>query len=149
MIEEQAIVVGVKGECVEIQMQRQSACSHCELNKGCGTGAIGRMLGHRSKPLLIENTLNLKSGDHILLGMPDRSFLKASLLLYGLPLGLLVAGAVIGETVFNGSEMLVLISAASGFLGGLFIAARLAGKRFAEQFNPRILQINSEPTDQF
>ncbi len=149
MIEEQAIVIGVKGDYVEIQMQRQSACSHCELNKGCGTGAIGRMLGHRSKPLLIENTLNLIPGDRILLGMPDRSFLKASLLLYGLPLGLLVVTAVTMETISNGSEMLVLISAAAGFLGGLYISARLAGNRFATQFNPRILRINSEPSDQF
>ncbi len=149
MIEEQAIVVGVKGEQVEIQMQRQGSCNHCELNTGCGIGAIGRMLGHRNKPILIDNTLNMKPGDHILLGMPDRSFLKASLLLYGLPLGLLVVIAVVLEAVFEASEELVLTGAVAGFAGGLFIAARLARRHFSGQLNPRILQINSEPTDQF
>lgn len=149
MIEERAIVVGVQGQTIEIQMQRQSACSHCELSQGCGTGAIGRMLGHRSKPLLIESTLNLKPGDHILLGMPDRSFLKASLLIYGLPLGLLVLAAVFAQMLSNGSEILVPIAAGTGFLLGLFFSAKLAGKRYAGQFNPRILRINSEPEDQF
>lgn len=149
MIEEQAIVVGVKGETAEIQMQRQSACSHCELSRGCGTGAIGRLLGHRSKPLIVENALNLKPGDHILLVMPDQSFLKASLLIYGLPLGLLVVAAIAAEALFAGSELLVPIAAGGGFLGGLIISAKLAGKRFSEQFKPKILRINNEPTDRF
>lgn len=149
MIEEQAIVIGVQGQTIEIQMQRQSACSHCELAQGCGTGAIGRMLGHRSKPLLIKSTLNLMPGDRILLGMPDRSFLKASLLIYGLPLGLLVVAAVFVQMLSNGSEVLVPIAASAGFLLGLFISAKLAGQRYAGQFHPRILQINSELTNQF
>lgn len=149
MIEEAANVVSVQGKYVEIQMQRQSACSHCELERGCGTGAIGRMLGHRNKPLFIENTLNMKPGDRILLGMPDRSFLKASLLIYGLPLGLLVISTVLAQIVSNGSEVLVPIAAVAGLLGGLFISAKLTRKRFARQFNPRVLQINNELKDQF
>ncbi len=149
MIEEQAIVIGTKGTYVEIQMQRQSACGHCELSHGCGTSAIGRMLGHRNKALLIENTLNLKSGDHILLGMPDSSLLKASLLIYGLPLVLLIVAAILAQIASDGSEILVLASAGTGFSGGLMISTKLAGKRFAGQFKPRILQVNNEPTEQF
>ncbi len=148
MIEEQAIVVGILGKNVEIRMERQSTCSHCELSPGCGTGAVGRLLGHRSKPLIIENTLKLKSGDHILLGIPNRSFLRASLLIYGMPVGLLVITALMVQMLSGGSEILVPIGACAGFLGGLFLSARLAGMGHAGQFNPRILQVNSEPIDQ-
>ncbi len=69
---------GLEGDLAIIRMQRQSACSHCELNKGCGTGAIGRLLGHRSKPLAIRNDYDLKAGDRVLVGLPDRAFLNAS-----------------------------------------------------------------------
>ena len=149
MIEEQAIVIQTRGNHVEIKMQRQSACNHCDLNRGCGTGAIGRLLGHRSKPLIIETSLPLKMGDQVVLGMPDSSFLTASLLIYGLPLFTLVCSAMLGQLLFNGSEGLVLGFALSGFVAGLVFSARKAKTRFSTEFSPRILQINSEPTDSF
>jgi len=149
MIEEQAIVTQIRGNRAEIQMQRQSACSHCELNRGCGTGAIGRMLGHRSKPLTIETSLSLKPGDRVLLGMPDGSFLKASLLIYGLPLFAMICFAMLGQLLFNGSEGLVLACALLGFFAGLLFSAKKAKTRFSAEFCPRILQINNEPTDSF
>ena len=149
MIEEQAIVIQTRGNHVEIQMQRQSACNHCDLNRGCGTGAIGRLLGHRSKPLIIETSLPLKMGDQVVLGMPDSSFLTASLLIYGLPLFTLVCSAMLGQLLFNGSEGLVLGFALAGFVAGLAFSAKKAKTRFSTEFSPRILQINSEPTDSF
>jgi len=149
MIEEQAMVLRAQDGRVEIQMQRQSACNHCELNQGCGTGAIGRLLGHRSKPLVIDSNLVLKPGDRITLGLPDSSFLKASLLIYGLPLFALVLSSAAGHWFFNGTETEVLLSAIAGFCGGLVISSKLAKQRFSQQFYPRILKINSEPTNQF
>lgn len=146
MIKEQAKVISRQGRWVEIQMQRQSACNHCELNQGCGTGAIGRLLGHRSKPLLIESSFDLEPGDQVILGMPDSSFLKASLLIYGLPLISLILSAIVGQWLFEASELKVLVMATLGFGGGFLVSARLARKNFASQFDPRILEINSEPT---
>jgi len=149
MIKEQAIVTRTRGKHVEIQMQRQSACNHCDLNRGCGTGAIGRLLGHRSKPLIIETSLPLKMGDQVVLGMPDSSFLRASLLIYGVPLFALVCSATLGQWLFNGSQSLVLVSALAGFVAGLGFSAKQAKSRFSTEFSPRILAINSEPTDSF
>ena len=149
MIEEQAIVVGLQGKYAAIQMQRHSACNHCELNQGCGAGAIGRLLGYRNKPLRIRNTAGLKSGDRILLGMPDRHFLQASLLIYGLPLGLLVITAVLMKMLFGGSEILILMGAIAGFTGGLLMSSKLAKNQFSAQLNPTILQVNDEPTNRF
>ena len=146
MIKEQAKVISRQGRWVEIQMQRQSACNHSELNQGCGTGAIGRLLGHRSKPLIIESSFDLEPGDRVILGMPDSSFLKASLLIYGLPLISLIVSAIVGQWLFEGSELKVLVTSALGFGGGFLVSARLARINFASQFDPRILEINSEPT---
>ena len=147
MIEEQAVVIQARGNHVEIQMQRQSTCNHCDLNQGCGTGAIGRMLGHRSKPLIIETSLPLKTGDQVVLGMPDSSFLRASLMIYGLPLLSLVCFASLAQMLFAGSEGLVLIFALAGLALGLIFSAKKAKSRFSSDFSPRILRINSEPTD--
>lgn len=145
MIEEQAIVTGLDGDRAMIQMQRHSACSHCELNSGCGTGAIGRLLGHRSKPLTIRNKHNLKTGDSVVLGMPDEAFLKASLLIYGLPLAGLIGGGLVAEWTFSASELYVFIFAVAGFIVGLTFSGLIAKSRFSQQFDPKILEAGSEP----
>ena len=149
MIEEQATVLRVQDGRVQVEMQRKSACNHCELNRGCGTGAIGRLLGHRSKPLIIDSRLDLKPGDNIILGLPDSSFLKASLLIYGLPLFVLILASVIGHWIFSGSEAAVLLSAILGFSGGLIGSSKISKAHYGQQFYPRVLKINNEPTNQF
>ncbi len=147
MIEEQAIVSKLDGDLAIIRMQRQSACSHCELNKGCGTGAIGRLLGHRSKPLAIRNDYNLKAGDRVLLGLPDRAFLKASLLIYGLPLVALIGGGLLAQWAFTESELSVFILSTAGFIAGLWFSGQIAKNHYSQQFNPQILEVGSEPID--
>lgn len=145
MIEEKAIVTGVEENLVTLQMQRQSVCSQCELGAGCGTGAIGRLLGHRSKPLTLSNKYNLKVGDKVVLGMPDKAFLIASLLIYGLPLLGLLAGGVLAQTLFGKSEMITILLALTGFTTGFIYSAVIARRRFSRQFNPLILDKNGEP----
>lgn len=145
MIEEKAIVTGVVDDLAMIQMQRQSACSHCELSRGCGTGALGRLLGHRSRPLTISNQYNLKPGDRVVLGMPDKALLNASLLIYGLPLLGIMAGGLLAQWLFGKSEMVIIILATTGFAAGLVYSAYIARSRFSGQFNPVILENNGEP----
>jgi len=145
MIEEKAIVTGVVGDLAIIQMQRQSTCSHCELSKGCGTGALGRLLGRRNKPLTISNKFNLKPGDRVVLGMPGKAILKASLLIYGLPLLGMMAGGLLAQWLIGKSETVTIILATTGFAAGLAYSAYIARSRFLGQFNPVILESNGEP----
>lgn len=145
MVEEKAIVTGVVEGLAIIQVQRHSACSHCELSKGCGTGAVGRLLGHRSKPLTIRNQYNLKVGDSVVLGLHDKAFLKASLLIYGVPLLGLLVGGLLAQGLFEGSEMVTIILAGVGFVSGLLYSAVIARNRYSRQFNPVILESNGEP----
>ena len=146
MIKEQATVTGIDGNWAVIQMQRQSVCSHCELNSGCGMGAIGRLLGHRSKPVMIKNEHKLKAGDSVVLGLPDRAFLKASLLIYGLPLLGLMASGLLARWIIGESELFVIVFALVGFVAGLQISAKIARNQYSNQFSPQILEVRGEPT---
>jgi len=149
MVKEQAKVTGLDGNWALVQMQRQSACSHCELSNGCGTGAIGRLLGHRRKPVKIKNEHRLKPGDNVVLGLPEEALLKASLLIYGLPLLGLIGGGLLALWIIGESELFAFIFAAAGFATGLQMSARLARKNFSNQFSPKILQVRGEPTSSF
>jgi sigma-E factor negative regulatory protein RseC len=145
MVKEQATVTSLDGDWALIQMQRQTTCSHCELSNGCGMGAIGRLLGHRSKPVMIRNEHQLKPGDSVLLGLPERAFLKASLLIYGLPLLGLIGGGILAASIIGESDLIVLLFASAGFAAGLKFSAHLASKQNLNQFSPRILRVRNEP----
>ena len=147
MIKEQAIVTGLDGNLASIQMQRNSACSHCELNSGCGTGTIGRLLGYRSKPLTIKNNYCLKPGDKVILGMSDHAFLKANLLIYGLPLIGLIGGGLVAQWIFPGAELTGLMFATAGFVAGLSSSGLIANKSTSHLFDAKVLEVDGEPKD--
>ena len=78
MITESAVVTRRDGKLVELELQRNSTCGQCELSKGCGTGALGRLLGHRSKPIVIETDHDLKPGDRLQLGLSESALVIGS-----------------------------------------------------------------------
>ncbi len=145
MVKELGRVTGLVGNWALVEMQRQSTCSHCELSNGCGTGAVGRLLGHRRKPVMIKNEHHLRPGDSIILGLPEGAFLKASLLIYGLPLLGLIVGGMLALWITGESELFAFVFAAAGFVTGLQISALLARRQYSNQFSPRVLQVRGEP----
>ena len=123
MLTESALVIRRDGNWVELELQRSSACDHCELNQGCGTGALGRLLGRRSRPLVIETDKDCEPGDRVLLELPESALVRASLLLYGLPLFGLVFGGLLAA-LLGLAEWLVVGIALLGLFAGIKFAAR-------------------------
>jgi sigma-E factor negative regulatory protein RseC len=123
MLTESALVTRRDGNRVELELQRSSACDHCELNQGCGTGALGRLLGRRSRPLVIETDKDCEPGDTVLLELPESALVRVSLLLYGLPLLGLLLGGLLGALLAL-AEWLVVGIALVGLFAGFKLAAR-------------------------
>ena len=84
MIEELAQVQKLNGDKAIIEIHRQNACQSCELSGGCGTGSLGRLLGYRKQSLIIQNDYNLKIGDRVVVGLPDKSYLSAGLVFWSI-----------------------------------------------------------------
>ncbi len=144
MITEQAIVTRRDGNRVEIELERGSACGNCEMNQGCGTGAIGRLLGRRSRPLVIETEQPLRPGDRVQLGLPEAALVKASLLTYGLPLLAMVAAGLVAAASGLGDGW-VALTAVVGFAAGFKLAARLSRSLEACRLTPYIMEIELNP----
>ncbi len=144
MITEQAIVTRSDGKQAEIMLQRTLACGGCELSQGCGTGALGRLLGNRSRPLLIETSHDLKVGDMLLLGLSEVALVKSSLLVYGLPLlGLITAGLLAASV--SAPEILVVASSVAGLFAGFKLAAYLSRSLEQDTLTPYIVDIHVNP----
>ncbi|MCK4710316.1 MAG: SoxR reducing system RseC family protein [Gammaproteobacteria bacterium] len=140
MIEEQALVIALQGDQVIIQIQRQNACQSCELSGGCGTGSLGRLLGYRQRDLLLQNDHNLVVGDKVVIGLPEKYFIYAGLLMYLFPLLCLFIFAVLSDFVFDATQWINVVSSLFGLVLGLLFSAKLANKTFASQLQPRYIR---------
>ena len=123
MLTETALVKSRDGKRVELELLRSGACDQCELNKGCGTGALSRLIGRRPRPLVIDSEQDCEPGDQVVLELPESALVRASLLLYGLPLlGLLLGGLLAALLAL--AEWLVTVIALFGLFAGFKIAAK-------------------------
>ena len=144
MITEQAIVTRCDGNRIEVELRRQSACAHCDLAQGCGTGALGRLLGSRSRPLMLETSKAVNPGDHVVLGLSEAALVTSSLLVYGLPLiGMLLVGLV--ASTFALPEWQVAMVAAVGFVAGFKLASGLSRLLSSDSLAPKIIDIHVNP----
>jgi len=143
MLTESALVTRRDGDRVELELQRSSACDHCELNQGCGTGALSRLLGRRSRPLVIQTDRDCKPGDRVLLELPESALVRASLLLYGLPLLGLVLGGLLAALLAV-PEWLVVVIALLGLFFGFKLATRTTQRLEQGGQAPyiRVIQVN-------
>lgn len=148
MISEQAVVIRSDQNWVEIQPQRESICGHCELNKGCGTGALAKLLANRSRPIRLNNEQGLSPGDRVTIGLEERGLMLASLLVYGLPLIGMMAAALVVDLFFGGNELLMIAAAAAGFIGAYKATDAIANSYLASAMTPKILTVIVNPDNE-
>ncbi|HHT49374.1 MAG TPA: SoxR reducing system RseC family protein [Firmicutes bacterium] len=111
-MEKEAWVVAVEDGEVRLRYMRHGACRHCGacfvLGKGPGEEEV----------ILPENQLDLRKGDRVAVGLPSTSLLKASFLVYTIPLIFFFLGYLAGAKI---SAALIGTAAeeAGGMIGGV------------------------------
>ncbi len=125
MIEEKAIVVETGDGIAWVETQRQSACGTCQVQKGCGTSTLHKILGQKRTRLKVMNPQHFGVGEEVRLGLQENALVKGSLMLYALPLLFMFGFAMLGYAIFyvyghtysEGFKILFsLLGLASGFL---------------------------------
>ncbi|NVK40463.1 MAG: SoxR reducing system RseC family protein [Oceanospirillaceae bacterium] len=143
MLEETGRVVAVDDQVVWISSSRTSSCMSCSASKGCGQKALAEYASRKSEDLRVENLagVDVRVGDQVIIGIREGSFLKASLLLYTLPLLLLFVGGYLG-TLQGDSELPAILGSAVGLAVGLLVA-RILGQRLGRdcQYQPILLKV--------
>ena len=145
MLSEPAIVKRRVDDRVEVELVRESACAGCDLNQGCGTGALGRLLGKRKRPLLVSSERELHPGDRVVLSLPEAALVRVSLLVYGLPLLGMLVGAGVAHLWLALPEWQVVAFGAAGFFLGFRGASRLVGGLAQRQLLPTVIDIEMNP----
>ena len=123
MIEELAIVVKIENHQVWVESGQNSACGGCSQKASCSTNAIGSVLKKKSVP--VDSDIQLKAGDEVMVAIDENLLLRASLLLYMVPLIALFTGAGIADWLLADNiqytDLWIAGSALLGFLLSLWL----------------------------
>jgi sigma-E factor negative regulatory protein RseC len=100
MIQEKAIVISIDEDVLSLEIIRNKPCGLCGQSRGCGISIWGRLFGHRSNIFKAQNTVNASVDQIVLVGVEENALLWSSFAVYGIPLALLILGAILGSTLF-------------------------------------------------
>lgn len=121
MLEQAAKVIRTAPEGVWVQAVEPSGCGTCG-GQGCSSRRIAELFQRKPRHFLVDCDLALAPGDRIVVGIAHGSVLRSALRLYGLPLALMLAGALLAQALQPGDGPAL----AGMLLGGLagWLAAR-------------------------
>ncbi|TVS16123.1 MAG: hypothetical protein EA417_11395 [Gammaproteobacteria bacterium] len=127
MNEEVAEVVAIDNGRIRLAARRVSQCGGCAARSGCGHGLLDRFGQQRVVHIELPRTSvphDVRTGERVLLGVPDGAILAASLAVYGpLLLGLL-SGALISSLLMPGADIAAVTGSGIGFIVGWLIVRR-------------------------
>jgi len=119
------IVSHVKNGQALVRLIPQESCGYCGHDTSCG---LSRKTG---KELWVSDNIGVRPGMTVLIDISSEGLLSATLILYGIPLFLLLTGAIVGQ--FSRGEIGSAIGAGIGLLCGIpvvrFLSNRLARKK--------------------
>lgn len=101
-----------------VELTSQDACP------GCRCGRLMLMPDRRRTELLLDVDCQRPAGEEILVKLPATAFLRAALLLHGLPLVGLLFGAVVAAVLGSG-DLGCAIGAVAGLSGTLLLVSRI------------------------
>lgn len=116
MLEQHAIVLKTEGNTAWVEARESGTCGSCGAG-GCSTRRLADLFGRRERAFPVDNMLRASAGERVIIGIPAGALWKSAFRLYGLPLLLMLGGALTGQHL--GGDWAALAGAA----GGLALAA--------------------------
>jgi len=136
--EETALVNHIEGNFVFLETKNNGSCGNCHSKSGCGNLSSVFTLQVKNK-LRVSNTLNLKEGDAVIVGMPAEKLLIATALMYVLPLILLFSLALITKVYLG--ETASILAGLVGLVGGLLLVNKITQiDSITELFQPKLIR---------
>jgi sigma-E factor negative regulatory protein RseC len=130
-MEETGVVKRVDGPKAFVTVRRQSACDACASGSACKVSESGAEIE-------AFNAVHAEVGDTVKIAFKAFTYLKGTLLIYGIPALALVVGTVVGKdylSIFFPESDPDMLSALSGF--GFMIASFLVVKLLISKFEKK------------
>lgn len=125
MIESHGRVIRCQGSAILVETATEGGCSSClsATQGSCGTGKLTQVLGRSASQIWLQNSLKLRQGDGVVVGMEEKGLLWGALLQYILPLVMLMIFGIFGESLAG--EGAAVILGTIGLFCGLLVSRHL------------------------
>ncbi len=142
MIEEEGIVAEIEGDIAKVAILKKSACEQCSASGVCHPGDQDFMEA--------ANPLGAKKGQKVKVVVAPQLYLKASIILYGVPMAAFIGGAIVAKNLAvklgseANSDLWAFISGTACLLVSfLFIRAYNKKVEKTQKYKPVIVEILS------
>jgi sigma-E factor negative regulatory protein RseC len=143
---EEGIVLHIHDTFARVKTTKSSSCKACTARSSCHVTETGKVM-----EVDAINGAGAREGDRILLHFETGSLMKACFLLYILPVGFMLMGAIFGhwlalKTGINTSLLSAAIGFSSLFLSFAIIRSKANELGESDAYKPKIVKIlNHEP----
>jgi len=121
MLEQTVEVIKTAPDGIWVQAVEPSGCGTCA-GQGCSSRRIAELFQRKPRLFLVDCDLSLAPGDRAVVGIADGSVLRSAWRVYGRPLVLMLAGALLAQAVQPGDGSAVTGMLLGGMVG--WLAAR-------------------------
>ena len=142
MIEDIGKVVKVQGDQAFIEVERSSACAECGLQEAEELTTGGKVV------FQAFNMIQAKVGDRVKVRVQTAAYMKATIYVYGIPVLLMVIGAVFGMYIAGAmnrsSDAMSALFGIGGLVLGIFVLFLLRKKGNAKKYVPVVMEVLTE-----
>lgn len=137
MNETQGTVIALDGDFAVVRVEESNGCGRCHEQGGCGGHNTGRMFCATPRNFRVLNQTDARVGDSVAIVVEAGVVRGSAALAYGLPLLLLLAGAMAGGALWG--EPGAMIGAGAGLFAAWLGITRLQRRRaLISRFQPHI-----------
>jgi len=143
VIEEVVTVTAVTDGGVRVAASRRSACAQCASRSSCSQGVLSQWQQDKLVEVDVLNPeqLQVSVGASVLVGLQEGSLMKASFMLYCIPLLLLISSALF-VAALGGSEMIQVAVAVAMMLVGFWCVKHYTSRHQVKaHYQPILLKI--------
>ena len=144
MIKQPATVIAETDTSYLLESLPKSACPRCAEGKGCGGGILAQAFANKTYQLSINKNIPLQIGELVQIGIKSSLLVRASLLLYLLPLISMVTVAMIAGSLTNDQDIFTVTGAIIGIIIGILVAKKLSNNYINNGMVSTVLIIDDE-----
>lgn len=124
MLETLAIVIRVEGREAVVESTQGGGCGNCDSENGCGSSKLSQLFCREPRRFRVRNDANAQEGTMVQVTVAEGLLLRSALLMYGLPLVLLLAGALLGAQWASAAsrDVYSILGGLAGLISGFVFA---------------------------
>jgi sigma-E factor negative regulatory protein RseC len=140
MLEEQARVIDADETRVWVETESRSGCSSCS-SRNCTTSVVASLFGVKRNRFTLNNTIQAKQGDQVVIGIPGQMIVRASVIAYLVPLISMLAMTLLSSSIGMSEGAQSLFAVAGLLLGLVVVRWRTKEGASRQSHGPRLLRV--------